>query len=290
MNRSISPLPEAANKSISTENLNFMKSIFLPVLVFIHLFVSSSAVAQIVEFKDPKGDDKGPGTYIYPSDPVYKPGSFDLRELKVDAGGGKIYFDVGINSPVEDSWQTGTGFSVQMIFIFIDNAKGGFKDCPPGVNAAFADGHEWDKLVIISPQQPGRVRAEVAKKMPEAQRSAVVVPLRVKGLGQYIAAEVDLSRLGEGNPAQWGYQVLMLGQEGYPAGNDLLTRRVNEFEGQHKFGGGHDGDCDPHIIDLLAGKGAGDRSEIGLQNKMLAYACQNDGTSKKPSLLSMIRK
>jgi prepilin-type processing-associated H-X9-DG protein len=267
-----------------------MKSIFLSIPVFIPLFVSSIAIAQIIEFKDPRGDDKGPGTYIYPSDPVYKPGSFDLTELKVDVGGGKIYFDVGINSAVEDPWRTGTGFSVQMIFIFIDNAKGGFKDCPPGVNAAFADGHEWDKLVIISPQQPGRVRTEVAKKMPEARRSAVVVPLRVKGLGQYIAAEADLNGLGEGDPSQWGYQVLMLGQEGFPAGNDLLTRRVNEFEGQHKFGGGHDGDCDPHIIDLLAGKGVGDQNEINLQKKMLAHSCNTDGTSNKVSILTMIRK
>ena len=49
----------------------------------------------------------------------------------------------------------------------------------------------------------------------------------------------------------------MQSNEGFPAGNDLLTRKVNEYEGQHRFGGGNDGDCDPHVMDILAGKGAG---------------------------------
>lgn len=265
-----------------------MKSIFLSILVLI--FVSSAAIAQTVEFQDPKGDDKGPGSYVYPEDAVYKPGSFDITEFNVNVDDKKIFFDVGIGSPVEDAWRTGTGFSVQIIFIFIDNKKGGFKEVPPGINAVFADGHEWDKLLILSPQSASRVRKEIAQKVSAAQQPNVIVPVRVKGVGQYIAAETDLAKLGEGDPAKWGYQVLMLGQEGFPAGNDLLTRRVNEFAGNHRFGGGNDGDCDPNIIDLLAGKAAGDKSEIDLQKKMLAYACDAEGNSKKMPVLTMVRK
>jgi len=41
------------------------------------LFVLGATAAQAVEFTDPKGDDKGPGNYTYPTDPVYKAGSFD---------------------------------------------------------------------------------------------------------------------------------------------------------------------------------------------------------------------
>jgi hypothetical protein len=36
---------------------------------------------------DPVGDDNGPGTYTYPTDAVYKRGSFDLTELKVKSQG-----------------------------------------------------------------------------------------------------------------------------------------------------------------------------------------------------------
>jgi carbohydrate-binding DOMON domain-containing protein len=32
-----------------------------------------------IELKDPSGDDKGPGTYKYPTKSDYKRGSFDIR-------------------------------------------------------------------------------------------------------------------------------------------------------------------------------------------------------------------
>jgi hypothetical protein len=38
----------------------------------------------------------------------------------------------------------------------------------------------------------------------------------------------------------WGYQVLMQSNEGYPDKKDLLTRKVNEVNGEHRFGGGND--------------------------------------------------
>ena len=56
---------------------------------------------------------------------------------------------------------------------------------------------------------------------------------------------------GSGDPSTWKYQVFMQSNEGFPADDDLLTRRVNEFEGQHRFGGGTDYDCDPHVMDML---------------------------------------
>ena len=65
--------------------------------------------------------------------------------------------------------------------------------------------------------------------------------------------------------------------KGSPTRRDLLTRKVNEYEGQHRFGGGNDSDCDPHVTDLLAGAATGDKEEIELQKKMLAFECNADG-------------
>jgi len=65
---------------------------------------------------------------------------------------------------------------------------------------------------------------------------------------------------------------------------------VNEYEGQHRFGGGNDAECDPHVIDVLAGKGIGDPSEIEGQRKMLSYECGPDGAAKKMATLGMVRK
>lgn len=257
------------------------------------LLLVSAATAQKITFKDPVGDDNGPGTYTYPTDGVYKRGSFDLTEFSVTKKGDKVDFDVTVNTPLEDPWGMKTGFSVQMVFIFIqtDNRKGdGFTDTVPGLNVKFAPTDSWDKLVILSPQPPGRVKTEIEQKAPAAEQSSILVPSRVKGAGRTITASVDLAQLGGGDPSKWGYQVVMQSNEGFPDGKDMLTRKVNEYEGQHRFGGGTDSDCDPHAIDILAGKGTGDAGEVQAQHDMLKYECNPDGSAKQGAVLKMVRK
>jgi len=184
----------------------------------------------------------------------------------------------------------GTGFSVQMVFIFIrtdsSDAKR-FTQGLPGLNIEFAPDSAWDKCIILSPQGASRVKAEVDTKAA-AMKDAIIVPGRVRGSGKTLSATVDLKALGGGDPAKWGYQVVMQSNEGFPASGDLLTRKVNEYEGQHRFGGGNDGDCDPHAMDILAGDGKGDPGEADLQHKMLAYECGPDGASKKMATLTMV--
>jgi hypothetical protein len=179
-----------------------------------------------------------------------------------------------------------------MVFIFIDTdgkEGSGFTKSLPGLNVAFAPADAWDRCVILSPQPQNRVKSETETKAAWA-KDAVVVPVRTRGAGRTISGTVALKDLGAGDPTKWGFQVVMQSNEGFPDKADLLTRKVNEFEGQHRFGGGNDGDCDPHAMDVLAGKGMGDKSEIEEQYKMLAYECNPDGTSKKMATLSMIRK
>jgi carbohydrate-binding DOMON domain-containing protein len=257
------------------------------------LLLVSAAAAQKISFKDPTGDDNGPGSYTYPTDSVYKRGSFDITDFTVTKKGDKVDFDVTVNSPLEDPWGMKTGFSTQMIFIYIDTEPGegkGFTDSAPGLNVKFAPSDAWDKLVIVSPQPPGTVKTEVSQKMPAGEQGAVIVPNRIKGAGRTISTTVDLAALGGGDPSQWGYQVVMQSNEGFPDKADLLTRKVNEYEGQHRFGGGTDSDCDPHAIDILAGKGAGGADEVQAQHDMLKYECNPDGTAKTGAVLKMVRK
>ncbi len=248
--------------------------------------------AQSITFKDPVGDDNGPGNYTYPTDGVYKAGSFDLVSLDVTTKGDKVTFAVTTNSTLEDPWRMGVGFSVQMVFVFIDTDHkegSGSTGAPPGLNVAFAPADAWDRLVILSPQPLGRVNNEIDQKAA-AMKSAIVVPTRTRGAGRTISATVDLAALGGGDPATWGYQVIMQSNEGFPAGNDLLTRKVNEYEGQHRFGGGNDGDCDPHAMDILAPPAEGSAGEVQAQHDMLKYECNPDGTAKTMATLTMVRK
>ncbi len=251
---------------------------------------STAAFAQKVTFKDPVGDDDGPGGYKYPTDAVYKKGSFDLTKFEVTQHGDKVDFDVTVNSTLEDPWKMGNGFSVQMVFIFIDKDHkegSGFTKGLPGLNIAFAPADAWDKAIILSPQGPARVKAEVTSKAAD-MKDAIVIPTRTVGRARTISATVDKKDLGDGDITTWGYQVIMQSNEGFPTATDLLTRKVNEYEGQHRFGGGTDTDCDPHVMDILAGAGKGDPSEVQAQHDMLKYECNPDGTSKKMATLTMV--
>lgn len=249
----------------------------------------ATASAQEVQLKDPVGDDKGPGTYTYPTDPVYKPGSFDLTGLTVTQKDDKLTFAVSVNSDIENPWgmPDPANFSVQMAFVFVRTGKGVNTKGLPGLNVEFAKGNGWDKVIILSPQPAGRVRAEVKQKAA-ALTDAIVVPEETVGSGRTITATVDKKLVGAGEIKAWAYQVVMQSNEGFPAATDLLTRKVNEYEGQHRFGGGNDGECDPHVIDVLAGQAKGDTSEVKLQEQMLAYQCGPDGAPKKLAQLTLV--
>lgn len=112
---------------------------------------------ETITFEDPTGDDDGPGTYTYPTDPVYTRGSFDLTEFSVTKTGDRVKFDVTVAAPLADLWKLRAGFSVQMVFIFIqteDRRAPGFTETVPGLNVSFAPADAWNKLVILSPQPP----------------------------------------------------------------------------------------------------------------------------------------
>lgn len=234
--------------------------------------------ALAVTFDDPTGDDNGPGTYVYPTDAVYTAGSFDLTKLEVTAKGANVQIDVSVNANLDDPWRMGTGFAVQMVFVFIKTGEGGHTEGLPGLNIRFAEDAAWNKVVILSPQGFSRVNQEVEAKA-SALAGDIVIPRRVRGSGRTISASVKLADLGGGDPETWGYQVVMQSNEGFPADTDLLTRKVNEFEGQHRFGGGSDYDCDPHVMDVL-----------GDQAAQLAYTCGPGGESEKMATLTMVRK
>ena len=250
------------------------------------------AVAETIEFSDPKGDDNGPGTYIYPTDAVYKPGSFDLTKFEVKADGKNVKFSVTVKAQLDDPWGMGVGFATQMIFIFIDTdgkPGSGHTDGLAGLNIQFDPKCAWDKVVILSPQKKARITSEAKTKAAKVIDD-IVVPNRTTGAGKKINGKVKLEALGGGDPSKWGYQVLMQSNEGFPTKTDLLTRRVNEFEGQHRFGGGNDADCDPHVVDILAGDGSGGDGEIKLQHEMLSYECDEDGNAAKKATLTMVHK
>ncbi len=254
------------------------------------LLLSASAFAGSVTFKDPAGDDKGPGAYVYPTKPAYKKGDFDLTSVEIKEKGSKVEVTLTVKSKIRDVWDStkwptpGNGFSVQMFQLYVDTdgKKGsGHTETLPGMNAQFAEGSEWEKVLVVSPQSNKRLTSEIKQKAAKLRKD-IVLPTKVTVRGKQVVATFKKKDIG-GKIDKAGWQVLVGSNEGYPAKTDFLSRKVNEFEGGDRFGGGADDDSDPHFLDCLAGKGKGDASEADAQYKMLKF----DGGKK--ATLTMVR-
>lgn len=250
---------------------------------------SAAEPLKTLELNDPTGDDKGPGSYVYPTDPVYTTGSFDLVKFTLADKGDTVEFRVTVRARIADPWNSkdwdGNGFSLQFAQIYIDTnhtaGKGHTKPLPGLGGAAFKADEAWDKLVLVSPQGKMRLSSEVRYKAKDL-RADVVIPRSTKARGKTLIAIVKKSDIGQPTK-DWGFQVILQSNEGYPDKTDILTRRVNETRGAHRFGGGNDGVCDPHIIDMLAGSAKGSADEARAQFADLAYTC-----GKKIATIPMI--
>ncbi|MEW5854835.1 MAG: glucodextranase DOMON-like domain-containing protein [Myxococcota bacterium] len=248
---------------------------FSPLLILALLTHALPAHAAFsVTLKDPKGDDDGPGSYTYPTDAVYTRGSFDLVEMSVKEAGPDIQIDLTFDASIEDPWgmakQGGANFSTQFVQVYVDTdhkPKSGETQAIAGMNATFADESAFEKVILISPQPAARVRSEVAQKSPK-HKAMLVVPRSVSAKGKTITALVSKKDLGEPK-ASWGWQALVSSNEGYPDAKDVLNRKVNEFEGPHRFGGGMDADDDPHFMDMLVSPAKGGDAEKDAQHKLL---------------------
>ncbi len=258
-------------------------------LALLALMAPATGWAADIVLHDPSGDDRGPGGYVYPTDPIYEKGSFDLRKVTISSQGDQAEIRVRLGAKIKDPWRSkewgGNGFSLQMVFLFVDSVPGqGHTAGIPGLNVTFDPKAGWDKVVIISPQPAKRLRSEAAGKAP-AMAADVVIPRITRARGKDLVATVDLADLGSAPSPTWGYQAIVQSNEGYPGKGDLLTRKVNEYEGPHRFGGGHDGDCDPHVFDMLAPPARGEDAEKGTQRAILgAHTCDAEGAGERAVL------
>lgn len=269
------------------------------ILSFLYLLLlAGPAGASEVVFADPTGDDFGAGKLTYPTDPVYTRGSFDLKKLTVQKSGSKIVLRIRLAQRIDDPWDSrswpekGNGFSIQMVQVYfdLDPAPGaGHRKTLPGINARFAENDRWERVVVVSPQAAARIRREVRSKAP-ALAQGVVIPKRVKVRGSELIATLKAKDLPGLDLSRVKLQVVVQSNEGFPAAHHLLSRRVNEYAGQHRFGGGNDFDCDPHAIDILAGKASGEEGEKAAQKAALAYTCGDEGKSVKEATLPMVTR
>jgi alpha-amylase/alpha-mannosidase (GH57 family) len=209
-------------------------------------------VTWFLAVDDPAGDDKGPGTYTYPTDAVFKPGVFDLKRFSAGVDGDSLVFKFEVNGPIDNVWGSGMGLSVQTFDVYLDTDPGagtGARLLLEGRDAALEKGNGWDYAVwvegwgqkVLRPDPNGRpveMSGENVKMVVDAAQRAVTlrVPLRLFG------AQAD--------PARWGYAAALLSQDGFPAAGVRRVRDVLPQAAQWRMGGGPADTNHTRIVDL----------------------------------------
>ncbi len=264
--------------------------------LFVVLAICISTVVYAgtkIELKDPKGDDKGTGIYTYPTDPIYVKGSFDLTKCTIEDKGDKIEFKISFGAPVSFNW--GDHWDVQMVQIYLDfdgKEGSGRTKSLPGTQVSIDPACGWEKLLFIDPHTVSKINGEIKLKADD-MKNDIVLPDKVKPVGKSLKATISKKSLGVAQDVditQWGYGILMLSATGFPASWSVLARRVNEYEGQHRFGGGSDGAGDPHVVDMLVDNADGSDDEAQIQYDMLKnYKSSMDPEETADDKLAVIK-
>jgi len=225
-------------------------------------------------FDDPAGDDHGPGKYVYPEDAVFLPGSYDLRRVTILRDSADLIFWIDLGAAIRNPWGSAIGLSIQTIDIYIDRDPGrgtGRRTLLEGRNAALPIGMGWESALWIEGwnQQLFIPDGETGVTLREQVRVRASVDARGR-----VIVRAPLEALGEGDPARWGYSVVVLSQETYPSEGARRVRDVEARAGQWRLGGGPADATHTRIIDALLPAGAARSQETLLGT----YKALPDGT------------
>jgi alpha-amylase/alpha-mannosidase (GH57 family) len=225
---------------------------------------ASSSENAIASFDDPPNDDHGPGSYIYPSNAVFQPGMLDLQRVNVTQADQDLVFHLILSTTVDNAWNSPLGLSIQTFDIYIDKDPGkgsGERKLLEGRNAVLPQGDGWEYALwvegwnqqVLVPDGKGNFNAQ----------SGTQLKVEVDPTGS-VTIRVPLAALGDGNPAQWGYAVAVLGEENNPSAGVRRVRDVSPSATEWSFGGAPDDTNHTRIIDALVPPGASPSQEEAL--------------------------
>jgi glucan 1,4-alpha-glucosidase len=218
-------------------------------------------------FTDPSGDDNGPGSYVYPTAPVYRPGIFDLTGLGVYSAGDETLFVAGIRGDVTNEFG-GQGISHQRFNVYLGSGTGDTVPALPGTNMNTAS--PWTRAIVgdgrfdtagVYTQDGTRTAAGRILPVPETRQIAVAVPTSALAGIDLASAHYGVAMLGNAEAGEGIGYVRPVYDKAYwqDPGPDFW------WITQYRFGGGagvwndtpsHDSDTrDPNAIDIIVGPG-----------------------------------
>ncbi|MDJ0925153.1 MAG: glucodextranase DOMON-like domain-containing protein [Acidimicrobiia bacterium] len=221
-----------------------------------------SDLEPVFEVADPQGDDHGPGSYVYPLDVLFVDGSYDLTNFSVGlSGGDTVVFSFDVDAPVANPWGSPAGYSIQTFDMYVDTDPGagtGARLLLPGRNAALEDGNGWEYALTLEGWDPALYLADAEGKTEETKPTFKMI---ADPEGR-VTARLPLELFDGGDPASWGYAVVLMSQEGFPSSGVRRVRDILPAAEQWRGGGAPDDVNHTRIFDLL-------HPEEGVQEDLL---------------------
>ena len=197
-----------------------------------------SAMTVLIDVEDPAGDDHGPGTYAYPLDEVFVPGSYDLRRFQVGIDAEHLIFAFEVGAPIANPWGSPRGLSVQTFDVYVDTdpraEAGGARLLLPGRNAALQGRRGWEYAVTVEGWDSAFYAADRDGMVAERDPSFDLVVFPAKGR---VVVRLDRELFAEGDPAGWGYAAALMSQEGFPSAGVRRVRDVEPAAERWRIGG-----------------------------------------------------
>src|SRR5262245_19401808 len=161
----------------------------------------------VLDVSDPSGDDNGPGTYQYPTDPQFRPGAFDLTRFQVLSDGTHAYVRVTLAN-LDPTFGQVNG--AQMLDVYVHM---------PGVATTSTAAAFPSRNYTIEPSGAWSQRLEVqafaAPVWVDASGNMVGSPSVLPSQSdRTITIALPEAQFGTPGPG-WGFSVVLTGQDGF---------------------------------------------------------------------------
>ncbi len=202
-----------------------------------------TSMSQNFTWNDPKGDDNGAGTYVYPVGP-YPKGMFDLKTVNIQWDEETVTLSVS----VAESFSKSKLPIIPLADLYIDVNRltdAGSIDClPRRGNLSVEREAAWEYAVSMSP-----LKAVLYQAVPGSDPRPIATAA-VTTTGPTWSASLSRSKL-RGDPKRWRLSVALMGTDNSPQAEEPAPVTFRAEATERNFGGAPNSRVTP-VIDLLA--------------------------------------
>ena len=217
--------------------------------------------ATVLSVTDPTGDDNGPGTYQYPTDPDFHSGAFDLTGMTVNETDSDVYIQVSLAN-LDPTF--GAAFGAQLLDVYVRN--------PAAANFSTAAAFPSRNYTIAAPDAwSERVEAQGFAPVvwdDTAGNSLGSAPFVVDQTSKTATVVLPRSAFGDVGSG-WVFTITLTGQDGFSSDQ---ARAFTATPGAFSFGvcapGGTSPICSvgpgtvPKVMDTIPPSGVSQDAEL----------------------------